>query len=156
MLGSDYAGVVVSDFYGVYTGRDDWDHGYCGARGVREAKKIAECCPIERTEQFRARICAGYVDAKKAQRRGHATIRHGLRVRLGRLVADDDLGLHGEVARLQARLDKHFYGITTFLDRRDVPADNNGTERDFRLFAPIARRPVGLERPREARRLNGG
>ena len=80
------------------------DHGYCGAHGVREAKKIAECGPTERTEPFRDRT----------------------------------------------------HGITTFLDRRDVPADNNGTERDFRLFAQIARRPVGLERPGEARRLNGG
>jgi transposase len=148
MLGSDYAGVVVSDFYGVYTGRDDWDHGYCGAHVVREAKKIAECNPTERTEAFRDRICAWYVDAKKAQMRGNASIRHGLRVRLGRLIADADLGLHVEVQRLQARLDQRFHGITTFLDRRDVPADNNGTERDLRLPAQHRKATGGTRSPR--------
>ena len=153
MLGSDYAGVVVSDFYGVYTGRDDWDHGYCGAHVVREAKKIAECYPTERTEEFRDRICAWYVAAKKAQMRGNASIRHGLRVRLGRLVADADLGLHVEVQRLQARLDQHFFGITNFLDRRDVPADNNGTERDLRLFAQHRKATGGTRSPRGSRTL---
>ena len=42
MLGEDFAGVVCSDFYGVYTGHDDWLHAYCGAHTIREAKKIAE------------------------------------------------------------------------------------------------------------------
>jgi hypothetical protein len=147
MLGSDYAGVVISDFYSVYTGHDDWDHGYCGAHVVREAKKIAECYPCDRTEEFRNRICAWYVDAKKAQTRGNASTRHGLRVRLGQLIADADLGQHGDVQRLQARLDQHFHGVTTFLDRRDVPADNNGTERDFRLIAQHRKATGGTRSP---------
>ena len=31
LLGSGFVGVVCSDFYGVYTRRDDWTHAYCGA-----------------------------------------------------------------------------------------------------------------------------
>ena len=51
MLGPDFGGVLVTDFYSVYTSHDDWTHAYCGAHMVREAKKIAECCPGERTEE---------------------------------------------------------------------------------------------------------
>ncbi len=69
MLGPDSGGVLVTDFYSVYTSHDDWNHAYCGAHLVREAKKIAECFPGPRSEELRDRICAWYVDAKKAQTR---------------------------------------------------------------------------------------
>jgi len=66
---------------------------------VREAKKIAECCPGERTEAFRDRLCVWYADAKKAQVRGNAAIRHGLRVRLGRIINEGDPRLNDDVQR---------------------------------------------------------
>lgn len=37
--------------------------------------------------------------------------------------------------RLQQRLHEHFHGVLRFVVRRDVPADNNATERDIRFLA---------------------
>ena len=135
MLGADFAGVLVTDFYSVYTSHNEWTHAYCAAHMVREAKKVAECSPNARTEEFRDQICAWYVDAKSAQLSGNAGTRHGLRSRLGRIINAGDCRIDDDVQRLQTRLRERFTGITTFLDRPDVPADNNGSERDLRPLA---------------------
>jgi transposase len=153
MLGPDFGGVLVTDFYSVYTSHDRWNHAYCGAHMVREAKKIAECTPSERTEGFRDRLCAWYADAKKAQMRGNATIRHGLRGRLGRIIYEGDARLNDDVQRLQTRVRDRFKGITTFLDRRDVPADNNGSERDLRIIARHRKGTGGTRSPRGSQTL---
>jgi transposase len=153
MLGPNFAGVLVTDFYSVYTSHDQWTHAYCGAHMVREAKKVAECCPGPRTEEFRDRICAWYVDAKVAQRRGNAGTRHGMRVRLGRIINSGDARLTDDVQRLQTRLRDRFKGITTFLDRRDVPADNNGSERDIRPIAQHRKATGGTRSARGSRTL---
>lgn len=135
MLGPDFRGVLLTDFYGVYTSHDDWDHAYCGAHMVREAKKVAECAPSPRTEEFCDRLCAWYVEGKAAQISGDAGTRHGMRSKLGRLIAWGDPRLQDDVQRLQTRLRNRFHGVTAFLDNPDIPADNNGTERDLRIFA---------------------
>jgi hypothetical protein len=147
MLGTGFVGVVCTDFYGVYTRRDDWTHAYCGAHVIREAKKIAELSPTEQSVAFRDRLQAFYHDAREAQRTEDLSAQHGIRVRLGRLVADDNLGVHADVARLQRRLDEHFHGVLTFLDRTDVPADNNGTERDLRALAVYRKVTGGTRSP---------
>jgi hypothetical protein len=126
---------LSADFYSVYTSHDDWSHAYCGAHMVREAKKVAECAPTERTEEFRDRLCAWYVEARTAQRTGDAGTQHGLRSKLGKLIALGDPRLQDDVQRLQTRLHDRFQGITAFLDRPGIPADNNGSERDLRIFA---------------------
>lgn len=147
MLGTDFIGVVCTDFYGVYTRRDDWTHAYCGAHVIREAKKIAELSPTDQSMEFRDRLQMFYRDARDAQLAGYPNVRHGLRVRLGRLVADTTLGQHDDVARLQNRLHQHFHGVLTFLDRPDVPADNNGTERDLRALAVYRKVTGGTRSP---------
>lgn len=147
MLGTGFIGIVCTDFYSVYTCRNDWTHAYCGAHVIREAKKIAEVTPTEQSEEFRDRLQALYRDGRKAQRTRRRRARHGIRVRLGRLVADPTLGLHADVARLQARLDQHFHGVLTFLDRPDVPADNNATERDLRALAQYRKVTGGTRSP---------
>lgn len=153
MLGPNFQGVLVTDFYGVYTSHHEWNHAYCGAHVVREAKKIAECLPTERNESFRDRLCAWYAEAKKAQMRGNASIRHGLRVRLGRLLFEGDPRTNDDVQRLQTRLHNHFKGVTAFLDRRDIPADNNGSERDIRPIAGHRKVTGGTRSARGSRTL---
>jgi len=153
MLGPDFAGVLVTDFYSVYTSHDEWTHAYCAAHMVREAKKVAECCPCARTEEFRDQVCAWYVDAKRAQLDGTRSTRHGLRVRLGRIINAGDPRLEDDVQRLQKRLRTHFHGITRFLDRPDVPADNNGSERDIRPIAQHRKATGGTRSPRGSRTL---
>lgn len=67
--------------------------------------------------------------------RSDAGTRHGLRSKLGKLIAWGDARLQDDVQRLQTRLHDRFQGITAFLDRPDIPADNNATERDIRVLA---------------------
>jgi hypothetical protein len=135
MLGEAFHGILCSDYYSVYTSHDDWIHAYCSAHTIREDKKIAELshCPV--TEEFQTRLRALYRDAEAAQASGDLTARRGIRIRMGRLIADAVLSAHPDVARLQARLHEHFHGVLTFLDHPDVPADNNATERDIRAMA---------------------
>lgn len=135
MLGDSFRGILCSDYYGVYTAHDDWIHAYCSAHTIRESKKIAELSPCVITEEFRDRLRALYRDGEIAQASGDLTARRGIRTQMGRLIADRMLACHPEVARLQARLHKHFHGVLTFLDHPDVPADNNATERDIRALA---------------------
>lgn len=135
MLGEGFKGVVCSDFYGVYTGHDDWLHGYCGAHTIREAKKIAEVTPCAATEEFRDRLIAFYAAGKEAAQSGDPGARKGARVRLGHLISSTNFTDFPDIIRLQERLDAHKPGITLFIDRPDVPATNNATERDIRAHA---------------------
>jgi transposase len=135
MLGADFKGVVCSDFYGVYTRRADWVHGYCGAHTIREAKKLAELEPCVETEEFRDRLTAFYVAGKAAATSGDAGARRGARIRLGRIINSTDWVGFPDIVRLQERLDVHKAGVTLFIDRPDVPATNNATEGDIRAHA---------------------
>jgi len=135
MLGESFKGVVCSDFYGVYTGHDDWLHGYCGAHTIREAKKIAEVTPCAATEEFRDRLIAFYAAGKQAAQSGDPGARKGARVRLGHLISSLNFVEFPDIVRLQQRLDAHKPGVTLFIDRSDVPATNNATERDIRAHA---------------------
>jgi hypothetical protein len=67
LLGGGFAGVVCSDFYGVYTARQDWRHGYCWGHTLREAKKIAEVDPTPVTLGFRDELSDWYVGGPQAQ-----------------------------------------------------------------------------------------
>lgn len=133
MLGSDFRGVVCSDFYAVYTAKTEWIHAYCGAHAIRDAKKIAEVNPVLSTESFRDDLCDWYAAAKAAQKNGSRSEKQTLRDELDRLVTLTWTGT--DVEGLAARLDQHFEGVVYFLDHRSVPADNNATERDIRPVA---------------------
>ena len=74
-------------------------------------------------------------------------------MRLGRIINAGDARLEDDVQRLQTRLRTHFAGITTFLDRPDVPADNNGSERDIRPIALHRKVTGGTRSPRGSRTL---
>lgn len=134
MLGDGFRGVVCSDFYGVYTAKSEWTHGYCGAHTIREAKKVAEVSPNLWTERFRDEICDWYAQAKAAQKNGTRAERNALREQLDVLTQRASWD-HPDVLRLAARIDEHFEGVAYFLDHRSVPSDNNVTERDIRPIA---------------------
>jgi transposase len=133
MLGKDFAGVVVSDFYAVYAGQGTWVSAYCGAHVIREAKKIAEVNPTAETESFRDGLRAFYAAGEVASTSGDRYARRGARARLLNLLkptfAIDD------VTRLQTRLGKHYQGVTRFIDRPEIPWNNNASERDLRCIA---------------------
>lgn len=154
MLGQGFLGVVVSDFYSVYTRRDDLLHGYCGAHVIRDAKKIAELKPCPETFEFRDRIQAFYAAGAKAQASGDALKRRGARIRLGHLVASLNFVGFTDIVRLQERLSIHFDGVARFLDDPNVPWNNNGSERDIRDVARFRAVTGGTTRSPRGDRAN--
>jgi transposase len=138
MLGEGFVGIVCSDFYSVYTAREDWQHAYCGGHLIREAKKVAEVEPGLFTEMFRDQLCDWYADAKVIQQTGTAKEKRETCNALENLI-DRPFFEHPEVVRLCTRIDQHFAGITLFVHHRQVAADNNATERDIRSIASYRR-----------------
>lgn len=147
MLGEAFTGSLCTDFYAAYTRHDDWRHAYCWAHVIREAKQIAELDPCPRTLAFMEALRTLHADGLVAQQTGNLRAQHGVRVRLGRLIADQRALTYPELARLQARLDEHFHGVLAFLRDPAIPADNNGSERDLRKLA-VHRRITGGTRSR--------
>jgi len=141
ILGCNFQGVVCSDFYGVYTARDDWKHAYCGAHLVREVKKVAEVEPGMWTEHLRDFVCRWYVDGKIAQQGSPREQRKVIR-RLEDFIAARGPWDHPEVQRVANRIESNFQGIVAFVQDPTIPADNNGAERDIRPFA-VFRRVTG-------------
>lgn len=152
MLGKNFTGIVCSDFYGVYTGRDDWQHAYCGAHNIREAKKIAEISPGLFTEKFRDELTDWYVVAKAAQG-GSAYARRKVKLELEQLIDNRPFYEHPEVVRLCARISLHFAGVVTFVDHPEVEADNNATERELRSLAAYRKITGGTRSPGGSRTL---
>jgi transposase len=141
ILGSNFQGVVCTDFYGVYTARDDWQHAYCGGHLVREVKKVAEVEPGMWTEYLRDFVCDWYVEAKIAQQ-GSPREQRKVIHRLGNFVAARGPWDHPEVQRVAHRIESNFQGIVAFVQDPLIPADNNGSERDIRPLA-VFRRVTG-------------
>lgn len=134
MLGPDFAGVVVSDFYAVYTTRD-WINAYCWAHLIREAKKFAELDPVALTLGFLEWLRDIHAWGQSVQEAWNESERRGIAISLGRLANAPRFEEHADLARLQNRIHQCFHGLLTFVDHPDVPADNNATERDLRSHA---------------------
>jgi len=134
LLGEEFEGVLVVDFYAAY---EAYHHGlrqFCWPHLIREARKIAELDPCVQTQRFLERLVAAYHRGLELQAHFNVVGDHVMRTSLGRLIADRVLGVHADVARLQARMDKHFHGLLTFTGRPDVPSHNNGSEQDIRFL----------------------
>ena len=135
ILGEDFGGVLVTDFYAVYTGQGTWLNAFCGAHAIRDAKKLAEVQPCVETEDFRDRLLAFYEKGEAAAASGDFFARRGARIQLGHLVNCTDYISFPEIVKLQARLEKYKPGVTRFLDTPEVPWNNNASERDMRIVA---------------------
>jgi transposase len=133
MLGDGFAGIVCSDFYGVYTAHEDWRHAYCGAHLIRETKKIAEIDEGLITALFEQKMGQWYAKAKEIQQTGTAGDKRDICDSLAEII--DQSWIHPEVLRLCARISQNFDGITLFVHDTDVSSDNNATERDIRPIA---------------------
>ena len=129
-----FRGVAVTDFYAAYRYLEGLDHQYCWPHLVRDARKIVEVEGGALPERFLSSLVSIYHDGKQAQDREDESLKHGVRVRLGKLVADEELASHPGIARLQARIHEEFHALLTFLDVPGLPADNNQAERDLRFM----------------------
>jgi Transposase IS66 family/zinc-finger binding domain of transposase IS66 len=149
-LGASFAGTLVSDFYAVYNGLDCRKQR-CLVHLLRELAKLREELPWQSVRAFIQPLITLFQDAihlgKDRDRLGsHAFAEARQRVR----DRFDDLLLnthskHPQCLRIWKRLFKHCDELFTFLDDPQVPADNNGTERDIRSLA-AARNDGGTHR----------
>jgi len=142
-----YEGTVVSDFMGAYCTCEWMVHQFCWSHLLRDADKEAELDPCLRTDTFRARLHDIYHDALIAQAAQDKGKKHGIRVRLGRLIADPELGEHPDVARLQGRAFTEFHGLLRFLDEPGLPAHNNQGELDVRSLVLMRKVLYGTRSP---------
>lgn len=135
-------GVLVSDFYSVYTARPDILHSYCGAHLIREAKEIAELDPKPVTREFSDKLVALY---KKGETASDFDARESVRNTFRWMASAPRFRKHPDLARLARRIENNFEGVVAFLGRDDIPWNNNATERDIRPFA-VHRKVVGSTR----------
>jgi len=134
-----FAGVLVTDFYGVYTRRKDVLHSYCGAHVIRASKAIAEVDPTPVTREFSDKIRALYKKGAMAQ---DFDTKESVRATFRWLTTHPRFQKHAEVNRLRKRMARRFEGIVAFLGRDDIPHHNNVTEREIR-FACEYRKVTG-------------
>lgn len=137
-----YEGTVVSDFMGAYRTCDWMVHQFCWVHLLRDADKAVEMAPDERIRKFTDTLHGIYTDALVAQSTGDKSKQRGIRIRLGRLIADAKLGGHPDVARLQTRCIEEFHGLLHFMSNPDIPAHNNGGELAARALV-VMRKMVG-------------
>lgn len=137
-----YEGTVVSDFMGAYRTCEWMVHQFCWVHLLRDADKALEMSPDERIEKFADTLHRIYADALVAQSAGDKSKQRGIRVRLGRIIADAEIGGHPDVARLQARCVKEFHGLLHFMSDPDIPAHNNGGELAARALV-VMRKVIG-------------
>jgi transposase len=150
ILGESFAGTLVSDFYAVYNGLTCRKQR-CLVHLLRELAKLREELPWQSVRAFIQPLIELFQDAlqldkNRAQYTGQTFAAAHQRI----FDRFDDLllGTHTsnpQCLRIWRRLYKHCGELFTFLDDPQVPADNNGTERDIRSLA-AARSDGGTHR----------
>lgn len=134
VLGEDFGGVLVSDFYTAYTG-DDGVHQYCWAHLLRDIHDLA----TQQPDDAALRGWAAAVRAVFATAQAGATGSRADRWRV-RKQAQADLRrlctpwLDPRVAQtpLCARMIRYLESLFVFVTEPDVPATNNAAERSLR------------------------
>jgi hypothetical protein len=150
VLGASFAGTLVSDFYAAYNGLDCAKQR-CLVHLLRELAKLREELPWQSVRAFIQPLIELFQDAialaKQRQQLGATAFAQAHRAILDRF---DDLLLtsksrHPDCLRIWRRLFKHADELFTFLRDPQVPADNNGSERDIRSLV-AARQDGGTHR----------
>ncbi len=150
VLGESFAGTLVSDFYAAYNGLDCAKQR-CLTHLLRELAKLREELPWQSVRAFIPPLIDLFQDAialgQDRERLGSEAFDQASKQLIDRC---DDLMLgtqtrHPECLRIWTRLYQHCDELFTFLDNPQVPADNNGSERDIRSLA-AARSDGGTDR----------
>jgi hypothetical protein len=150
VLGESFAGTLVSDFYAAYNGLA-CDKQRCLVHLLRELAKLREELPWQSVRAFIQPLIDLFRDAiqlgKDRSKLGAKAFDQAHQAILDRF---DNLLLtthsrHPDCLRIWRRLFNHCHELFTFLDNPQVPADNNGCERDIRSLA-AARNDGGTHR----------
>ncbi|MDI6773733.1 MAG: IS66 family transposase, partial [bacterium] len=145
ILGPDYAGILVVDFYGAYvryvnelaTGGAQLQT--CWPHILREARRVAEIEQTHETAEFSRRLHALYERAKEIAARKKPWLTTpgdflGVWRRFENLATRPDLAISPEVARLQDRMFRFHVPLMRFVETPGLPGSNNQAERDQRPF----------------------
>ncbi len=134
LIGAEYPGVVVSDFYTAYTG-DDRVHQYCWAHLLRDIDEVSAQYPDDGALQGWATAVRGVFGRAQAGALGSPAQRSA-----ARLLAETELGHLCQPWReprvpqtpLCARIIKHLASLFVFVTEDGVPPTNNAAERSLR------------------------
>lgn len=150
VLGPSFAGTLVSDFYAAYNGLN-CPKQRCLVHLLRELAKLREELPWQSVRAFIQPLLSLFQDAIQLGK-DRVGMNPGAfdRARQTILNRYDDLMVnchsqHRDCLRIWRRLFKHGDELFTFLNDPQVPADNNGCERDIRSLA-AARNDGGTHR----------
>ena len=134
LIGADYAGVVVSDFYTAYTG-DDRLHQYCWAHLLRDIDELSAQHPDDAALQGWGAAVAAVYGRADLSASGPVTQRAA-----ARQTAESDLAqlcqpwTEPRVPQtpLCVRILKHLPSLFVFVTDAGVPPTNNAAERSLR------------------------
>ncbi len=152
-IGTDYAGVLVSDFYAAYTGYEG-RHQYCWAHLLRDVDELADQHPGDAAVH-------GWADAVHAVYRrakadaavpGRAPLlrrqqRQGYEAELGALCAPFQGAAQAPQRGLCERIAKHLSALFVFVEDPEVPATNNAAERSLRHLVTCRKISGGTRSP---------
>ena len=150
VLGASFAGTLVSDFYAAYNGLDCLKQR-CLVHLLRELAKLREDLPWQTVRAFIEPLIDLFRDAiQLGKNRDELSAKAFAQARQRVVDRFDELLLtmrtrHPDCVRIWRRLFKHGDELFTFLYDPQVPADNNGCERDIRSLA-AARNDGGTHR----------
>lgn len=143
ILGADFAGLLVSDFYAAY--HHLGTHQRCWAHILRELRELVAAHPADPTlARWTQRLSRIYHAARDAPGTTAPT-RRAIRSRLERRVRDlcqPHVAAAVPQRKLSARLIKHLHELFSFVTEPGVPSTNNQAERDLRPLV-IARKIWG-------------
>lgn len=132
-LGDAFGGVLVSDFYGVYTS-DEGLHQFCWAHLLRDVRDVAAEHPQDAAVQgWAGAVAAVFTRAQTAtgSARMRQQVRQACEIDL-RAVCQPWLEQRVPQTRLCQRITKHLGALFVFVTDPEVPATNNAAERSLR------------------------
>lgn len=135
VLGSGFASTLVTDFYSAYHYHVLGPHQYCWPHLLRDLHALKEQHPQDR--QVTAFTDEVYRLFEEAKEYSHPSVfarqkkRRELEERIRKL-AQPHLGAERPERVLSERVVKHSRGLFVFVERPDVPSDNNAAERSLR------------------------
>ena len=149
VLGERFEGVLITDFYAAY-GRLNADKQKCLTHLLRELHTLRKELPQAAVDAFIQPVMTLLQDAialgkqrDTLDTRAFDQRRQHMEDRLDTLIFSKPT--HPDCRRICKRLVKHRFELLLFLDKSEVPADNNLAERDIRSVA-AARADGGVNR----------